>query len=261
MTGAAILFAILHTLLGILLVILLVLAAVLLLVLFVPVRYRFQGAVRDTEGSEPDLKRISEKSQVEGRISWLFRFLQAEIRWPETSGIQIRILGIPIALKKEKQEEPGDGVDSPEKKSKKKASPDWKALLSILKSPDTKQAIRVILEKTGSLLSRLLPKKWSLEGTVGMPDPQKTGLLMEAEGVVFPLVCGHIWVEPDFEQYGIDLNFFAEGGISLVRVVAAAVVLLCNKKVQLLIRKVRAVTGKSKESAGGKNQAEKTEAE
>ena len=58
---------------------------------------------------------------------------------------------------------------------------------------------------------------------------------MEAEGLLFPLICGHVWVTPDFDRYSAELVFSAKGSIRLIRVLVTALLLIADRNVRRLI--------------------------
>lgn len=251
MTGAAIFAAVLRTLWGILWRLLAACLILLLLILLVPVRYRVEGSVQDRDGGEfPDWNRLKEKTRISGRISWLFPVLEFRISWPEKAGSGLRILGFSVKPGKHRKKEEPATESSPKEEKQKKASV-WKKeeLLSVLRHPDTKTAIGAVLRETGTFLGRLLPGEWSLSGTAGLGEPEQTGKLMEAQSILFPLVCDHVWVQPDFEHCLADLTFFARGKLRLIHLLAAGIRLLCSRKVMLLVRRFMACRETAEESA------------
>lgn len=261
MTGAAIFAAVLRTLWGILWRLLAACLILLLLILLVPVRYRVEGSVQDRDGGEsPDWNRLKEKTRISGRISWLFPVLELRISWPEEAGSGLRIFGFSVKTGKHRKKEEPAPESSPKEEKQKKAVV-WKKeeLLSVLQHPDTKTAIDAVLRETGTFFGRLLPGEWSLSGTAGLGEPEQTGKLMEAQSILFPLVCDHVWVQPDFEHCLADLTFFARGKLRLIHLLAAGIRLLCSRKVMPLVRKIMACRETAEESAQKKENRETAE--
>ena len=120
-------FAVLLTVLSVLKIIGIVLLCILgfilfliLLVLFVPIRYRLDAHVPETdleEGFDTD------RMDVRARFSWLLFVIRGGISFPEDKAFTLRVFGIKILPKKDKgkkDSEDGNGADESEGDSKKK---------------------------------------------------------------------------------------------------------------------------------------------
>lgn len=247
MTGTLILLAVMKTIGRILLGILAALLFFFLLALWVPVRYRIAGCLRDKEGGASlDPERAKKALQVELRISWLLHLVRLSVGWEEELSVNLGILFFRIPLggqKKPKRQEP-KAWQKPEPEKKKRTKPDAGKIVSLLGSEETKAAIHAILERSGRLIGSLLPKRWTLEGSAGFGGPEGTGILMETEGLLFPFLCGHVWITPEFGKYSADLSFSAKGSIQLIRLVLTAAALLADRNVRKLLREGRALTRK-----------------
>lgn len=208
----------------------------LLLILFVPVRYRAEGSIDDREGGESfDPERVKKASRAELHISWLLHILRIRISFPGDPAMSVRILFFRIPVgKKRNEEEQKEKAGETENKGGH-ARPDLGRRIGLLGNDETKQAIHAILNKPGKLLRYLLPKKWKVEGSAGFGGPEGTGKFMEAEGLLFPLICGHVWVTPDFDRYSAELVFSAKGSIRLIRVLVTALLLIADRNVRRLI--------------------------
>ena len=245
MTGTLILLAILKTIGSILLGILAVLLVLLLLVLFVPVHYHAEGRLRDQEGGQTlDPGRVKEALQAEFRVFWLFHLVRLSVSWKGERSVCLRILlfRIPLGKQGELEKQEKETVKKSEPEKQKRAKPDIGKIISFLETDETKEAIHAILEKSGQLLGRLLPTKWKLEGSAGLGGPEGTGMLMEVEGILFPILCGHVWVTPEFEKYSADLDFSAKGSVRLIRLVLTAAALFADRNIRTLIRRGKALT-------------------
>ena len=95
----------------ILLWILAIILAILLLILFVPIRYKLDGTVPETEFDQGfDVEKIKGSA----RITWLLHFVSAYIAYPDNKEFTVKILGIKVLPRPEKEEKP-----KKEKKKKK----------------------------------------------------------------------------------------------------------------------------------------------
>ncbi|SCX82994.1 DUF2953 domain-containing protein [Butyrivibrio sp. INlla14] len=102
----------------VLLWILAIILAILLLILLVPIRYRLDANVPEMEFEEGfDTDKIS----CSAKITWLLHFISATIAYPDNKEFTVKILGIKILPKSEKED---DDKARGEKKRKKKEKTD-----------------------------------------------------------------------------------------------------------------------------------------
>ncbi len=243
MTGTLILLAVLKTIGRILLWVLAAVLVLILLLLFVPVRYRAEVCIRDREGGEAlDIDRVKGALQGEVRVSWLLHLVRLTASWKGEPSVSLRILFFRIPLGKQKKKEKPEKKKTKPEPEKKKTKPDIGKIRSLLESSETKAAVRAILDRSGRLIRSILPKRWTLEGSAGLGGPDGTGMLMEAEGFLFPILCGHVWITPEFEKYSADLTFSAKGSIRLIRLAVTIAVLLADRNVRRLIRAGKRLT-------------------
>ena len=98
----------------VLLWILAIILAILLLILFVPIRYKLDANVPEMEFEEGfDTDKIS----CSAKITWLLHFISATIAYPDNKEFTVKVLGIKILPKSEKEDE---DKTRGEKKRKKK---------------------------------------------------------------------------------------------------------------------------------------------
>lgn len=96
-----------------LLVILALVLLILILVLFVPIRYKLDGTIPETDLEQGfDLEKIIGTAS----FSWLLHFISGGIQYPENKEFTVRIMGIKILPRKEKNK------DKEKKKRKKEKS-------------------------------------------------------------------------------------------------------------------------------------------
>ncbi len=98
-----------------LLVILALVLLILILVLFVPIRYKLDGTIPET-----DLEQGFDLENIIGSVgfSWLLHFISGGIQYPENKEFTVRIMGIRILPRKEKNKD----KDKEKKKRKKEES-------------------------------------------------------------------------------------------------------------------------------------------
>ncbi len=95
----------------------------LLLILFVPIRYRMDAAVPETDLEEGF---DSEKVNVSARFSWLLFVLRGGISFPKDKAFTVRVFGIKILPKKKKEgaEEDKDKAEKEEEKKEEDQKPE-----------------------------------------------------------------------------------------------------------------------------------------
>lgn len=246
MGGGAILLSVLRVLGLVLLALLALLLVILLAVLFVPIRYRVKGRLPDPSCHEAfgdeERKALLAGAILQAEASWLLRLVRFSYCYPGEGGPELYALCFRIlprkGKKEENQEQEKEKKPKEPEKSKKKAKPSLSKIVKLLASDETKTAVRVILERSGKLLRGILPGQWELTGTVGLGDPGNTGKLMEAEALIYPAVCGHVWVMPCMEGYRFDLSGEARGKICLGRILWIFVGLWMQKEVRGLVHRI-----------------------
>lgn len=155
--------------------------------------------------------------------------------------------------KKQKEQHPPEKKTLKEKKSPKKKPEEKKSS----KLKQLKSRLQDFLEKKeqlaglpwrdwlefgrgilGKLLRHILPRK--LTGTIafGFDDPCTTGQVMGAASVLYPVYGGHFYLEPDFNEKKFEADCRGKGRIRLGYLLVLAVLILMNKDVRTLIKKI-----------------------
>lgn len=257
--GLSILLGVLQTIGVILLWVLLILLIVILLILFVPICYTADGQVDDPEAHAEQEDPEAFKKRASGRFhfSWLFSFLSGGISWPDQPAFMIRILFWKIDVgeqirksrkKKEQKEQHSDKAHQEDRDTNDRNSgrEKLKKLLQRLKEfrkdPGTesgKRAVSRILAVLTKTMKKILPRYWSIGGTVGFGDPELAGEFLQIEGTLIALSGDHIRIQPDYMKYRCDLKGHLKGRICLITILIAALQLLFDRDVRALIRFLR----------------------
>lgn len=111
--------------------------------------------------------------------------------------------------------------------------------LDLFEQTDTRIAVCNILRQTGRMLRHILPKKLEAHLIVGTGDPASMGQLMAAWGILYPLLYGSVWLEPDFEQKRTEATLLAQGRIRVVSVLFLAFRMLLKKEMIRLLKRLR----------------------
>lgn len=234
-------------------IVLLVLLAIVALVLFVPVRYKAAGTVKNMPDPEDEEGKLSGGSLLRGTqgtfdATWLLHLLHFRAFFEGTlAGFELRLAGFRINLpgKGEEEEEPEE--EEKEKKSlrerlpeliaelpekMKRISEDGEGLRRIASDDATAASLKKALGAVGKLLKRLRPKRWSAAGVIGLNDPADTGNLFAVIGAAYPFVSEHLDVAAQFERPAADLTAQAEGSVRVIGVIAAAAAFWFDKNVR-----------------------------
>ena len=234
-------------------IVLLVLLAIVALVLFVPVRYKAAGTVKNVPDPEDEEGKLSGGSLLRGTqgtfdATWLLHLLHFRAFFEGTlAGFELRLAGFRINLpgKGEEEEEPEE--EEKEKKSlrerlpeliaqlpekMKRFSEDGEGLRRIASDDATAVSLKKALGAVGKLLKRLRPKRWSAAGVIGLNDPADTGNLFAVIGAAYPFVSEHLDVAAQFERPAADLTAQAEGSVRVIGVIAAAAAFWFDKNVR-----------------------------
>ncbi len=234
-------------------IVLLVLLAIVALVLFVPVRYKAAGTVKNVPDPEDEEGKLSGGSLLRGTqgtfdATWLLHLLHFRAFFEGTlAGFELRLAGFRINLpgKGEEEEEPEE--EEKEKKSlrerlpeliaelpekMKRFSEDGEGLRRIASDDATAASLKKALGAVGKLLKRLRPKHWSAAGVIGLNDPADTGNLFAVIGAAYPFVSEHLDVAAQFERPAADLTAQAEGSVRVIGVIAAAAAFWFDKNVR-----------------------------
>ena len=234
-------------------IVLLVLLAIVALVLFVPVRYKAAGTVKNVPDPEDEEGKLSGGSLLRGTqgtfdATWLLHLLHFRAFFEGTlAGFELRLAGFRINLpgKGEEEEEPEE--EEKEKKSlrerlpeliaelpekMKRFSEDGEGLRRIASDDATAASLKKAMGAVGKLLKRLRPKRWSAAGVIGLNDPADTGNLFAVIGAAYPFVSEHLDVAAQFERPAADLTAQAEGSVRVIGVIAAAAAFWFDKNVR-----------------------------
>lgn len=97
-------------------------------------------------------------------------------------------------------------------------------------------AMEKVSRQTKRILHQLLPRQWTLAGTVGTGDPGTDGKLLEIQGILYPWTAGHLYLQPEFEGCMVYLDFQAKGKITIFILLQAAASCYFDKKIKRVIR-------------------------
>lgn len=215
---------ILIIILKILLYLLLFLLGLIVLLMIVP--FSYTGQVLSAEGF-----------RVQVMLGWAWRLLgiNAEIEG-EAVDINLRVMNKKVyKLKSRADSEEGE---KPRKQSEKKdkEKKDKKGLS--LKALSDKTLINEILEYFKRVLDITKPKYLHLYGTYGFDDPSLTGMVCGMTGIIKSIIPNaRLHLTPDFTQEIIELDFRAEGSVTLGSLAYQTIRTILKKPVRKIIFK------------------------
>jgi len=225
-------------------IIALVLLFVLLLVLFVPIRYRLAFSNEDPEGTDTfDGLNAIKNLKAKAAVTWLFPFLSVRAAVPGDGKVDLRILWLHYDLldlfSDKDGEEEKDGRNEEKKDRRRALMRRIRKVWKTIQSPSFAPAVRTCIGSAGHLIAVLLPKKWSLKGTVGLGDPAASGRVMELYGMMYPWVYGHVLISPEWMLYRFDLQGSAQGKVTVFSLVRIFLRLYMDKDVRRMMHRFR----------------------
>lgn len=93
-------------------------------------------------------------------------------------------------------------------------------------------ALKKVLAELKRLLRRLLPKKFQADVHFGFEDPSITGRVLAGVSMVYPALCEHAQICPDFQQKVLEGNVFIKGHVRACIFASMGIRLLLNANVR-----------------------------
>lgn len=261
-----------------LLIILCIILLLILLVLFVPVRYTVKGRRNDGE-PELFLKVGWLLGVVRGSFSYpqpgklRFYVLCKELKPKETSDVQnpsgahnkkksvtsgeqkegddrsTKADTGDISLeqnknpevKKEKEPTEPSEDQNPEKSSDKLKSGyrNIRHFVELLQDGDTKLLLGQCKLRLLKVLKSIRPRTVKADILFGTGQPDTTGYLYGVTCMVSPCLGRDLIITPDFQNAVLEGNFYIKGHISVVVLLTNAILILTDKKLRILFKKMK----------------------
>lgn len=230
----------------ILLAIVLILAAIILLV---PIRYEATFSLHDPEPhDEAQWGMLRESARVRASCTWLGGLAAASVSWPEDPAVQCHIAWIRLT--------PGERRTASRKRRGKETESQqmrqggiYDRIVRMVRKADyylrvaRKEETTYTIERVRTILyrcmRRLLPRTWQMHGTIGIGDPAATARILEILGILYPVLDGHVCIEPVFLQWQMDAAGSMRGQIRLLPLVTAALSIAMDRRIRLTIRRIR----------------------
>lgn len=244
--------------LGIIILVLLgAVAVLLLLLLFAPVRYCSKGSKQ-------------EGVHITARATYLNPLIRVYVEYPADRIVTVKVLGItvyprkrvkaeekpseektPKASEKTVEENPQKASEKateaiPVEPSSKKSSEKQDALFKKLSGyaklyQEHKDCVSEALQTILKALKTVLPKKCKVFAVVGTGEADTTGFLYAAYCAMASFLPGEVYLEPVWTERYLEGSYEVSGKIRLIHLVYAAIRIIADKRVRLLIKKLRRV--------------------
>lgn len=137
--------------------------------------------------------------------------------------------------------EPAGNTARPKRTSKKSES--VFRILELLRDPELERARGIVLRQVLKVLKMLLPKKWSADADLGLGNPYDTAKILEAAGMMYPVLQGHVRITPEFEIYRFNAALKASGRLYLFMAVIAALTVLFDRDTAKLRKELKKFRG------------------
>ena len=92
-------------------------------------------------------------------------------------------------------------------------------IMKELEDPVHRKAFSKVKKEAGKLLKRWMPKVIKGEVQFGFEDPYHTGQALAGLSMIYPLIGGHLLVEPDFERRILKGKVRVRGGFRMMPLV------------------------------------------
>lgn len=193
---------VLHIILKILLYLLLFIVGLLLLLLLIPISYSGQLVTGDG-------------FRVQFSLGWAWKLLGVNVeKAGETYDITFRMFNRKIYKLKRKKNEDNEKQLQQQYEKKEKAKVDERHFS--LKNFTDRSLINEILGYFKRMLDVAKPKHLLLRGTYGFDDPSLTGIVYGITGIIKNIIPNaRLDLTPDFTEQVMDLDFRADGSMSV----------------------------------------------
>lgn len=233
----------------ILLTLFLICVVLILAVLLIPIRYKGELHIEDPEPhDEPAWAAIAESARGRLICSWcgpLIRIVAA-VPAEQTVDLCIAWMHVDVArmIRKETPHEPERGSgSSPQTMSiydkiigiYRKAD----YYLRVLRKEETGYTLGRLGEILQGILRRILPARWQIHGIVGLGDPAATARVLEMQGMLYPILAGHVTIDPVFLQYQMHVDGECQGDIRILQLVTAGIAAISDRRIRQTIRRFR----------------------
>lgn len=220
----------------------------LALILLVPIRYRGEFSIKDPETHEKsDWVHVKERAAGTLTCSWLFSLVRGQFQWQDDPALQLRIAWVHLDTasltagraggnhKNAAAKEPQQGICDRIKRIWRKAD----YYNRVLHKTETTYSLQRLHQILMRFLKRILPQQWEIRGTVGLGDPAATAQILELEGMLYPILTGHIGILPVFDGWQLDLAGTMKGHIRVIHLLFAILSVLSDSRIRKTLRRFK----------------------
>ncbi len=100
-------------------------------------------------------------------------------------------------------------------------------------------ALKKVLAELKRLLRKLLPKKFQADVHFGFEDPSITGRVLAGISMLYPAICEHTQIQPDFQQKVLEGKVFIKGHVRACIFASMLLRLLLNANVRRTLLDVK----------------------
>lgn len=100
-------------------------------------------------------------------------------------------------------------------------------------------ALKKVLAELKRLLRKLLPKKFQADVHFGFEDPSITGRVLAGISMLYPAICEHAQIQPDFQQKVLEGKVFIKGHVRACIFASMLLRLLLNANVRRTLLDVK----------------------
>ena len=112
-------------------------------------------------------------------------------------------------------------------------------IMDFLTNVTHKAAFEKLLTEGKKLFRRLMPRQFQADIRFGFEDPAVTGKVLAGISMIYPLICEHTEIHPDFCQQILKGNLFMKGKIRAIIFVAMLWNMLLNANVRRTVMDIK----------------------
>lgn len=114
-----------------------------------------------------------------------------------------------------------------------------KYYLKVLQLDSTKRALTSCQTQLMCIVKKIFPRKYRINLHLGFEDPAVMGEVLAVWGMFYPFHQGNIDIQPEFDRFVMEGDFFFKGHTNMVTLVKAACILFFDKDVKHLIKHLK----------------------
>lgn len=111
--------------------------------------------------------------------------------------------------------------------------------IGVFGEDETKKAFLVCRQELYKIWKNIRPSKCRAELLLGTGEPDTTGYILAAHGILYPVIGNAIIIEPDFENQVVEGKFFLKGRITVFVLLHAVIKIYFDKNIRYFLKRFK----------------------